>query len=209
MHRSTLRREVQRDPEFREAIRLAVIAGRSERDRASRRQVGRSVAERMAGDPEDPQPVLAAASEVSGAPRLPQSGRRRRPREQLLFVPRRPRPVQAIRRIVRYGAEPVPGADNRRSDRVMTWDWAPPLAAMLTSVVLAVVSSADRLLIAATVAAIVGYLCVLKWLTSREVRADGELAGVPSGPVRHDLGWLRDTIGDAEKLHLARSRKRG
>ena len=176
---------------------------------------------------EQPAPALAASpNRGSGGGHLGRSQPTSSGSGSLVFGPKRPRPLKRLRRIALHGAQPgMTMRSDPDDERLAAHRWLPGMLLLAANLVLALVATSSLTLVAAVAAVVVAYAALVLWSPRAWARWSrrGTLLGQGSGghsprliggqPVRGDLRWLRDTIGEPmpgqARPPTARGRRRG
>ena len=217
--RSTLRREMMRDDEFRSRIERAWLAGGGpQRTSADRSQADRSAsAPHAQEDAARPDALAQPAAAVPEAPRVRRSvGSSPIGTGRVVFGSRRPQPLATVRRMaLRSPPAWVSERTMPRGERIVPRDWLPAVFVLVADLVLAFVASGNPFTVGLVALVVAAYLIVIRWLTraavpalpSAAIREHGRaappivstaprLASPPEGAAQTDLAWIKRTIGE-------------
>ncbi|MDQ3690409.1 MAG: hypothetical protein M3406_10310 [Chloroflexota bacterium] len=210
IHRSTLTRESKRDEGVRQRLERALIAGRTVSETTTRRATKSSTSP-TPNEPALDTEVRVVPAVAAGAPRTaPVAADASQAQHhrfddigtgtgRVVFGSRRPQPLARVRRIALHGAKPrTDGSNAPNHEGLALHNWLPALLVLIANVALALAASSDLLVVAVVVLVAAAYISLIRWLSRARLASPpgSGTAHATGGPVRRDLAWLQDTIGE-------------
>jgi len=215
VHRSTLKREMERDAGVRRRVEQALLSGWV--------APGLTARNAQSAPPAADRPVqvagpLRASEAVPWFPRKVSeaAGRTAEGTGRIVFRSGRPHPLTTVRRMAFRSVAPrVVDRSTSREDHLAVHDWMPAFLVLVANVAIAVATAGSFLLIGVIVLVTASYGAAVhwSWRTRLAHSPAREAADLTASAVRRDLKWLAGTIGqtraDQRPGPSSRERPRG